>query len=190
MLAAVMRIGVAFLMCVLASGCQELSDFRTGPGEVYRGEVFGQPDDSCGPGVDCSFIRRGFSSAAVLDMVFDPSLVYSDPGSITVTGEPCGATFDSTPLSPIAPLAHDQLALYEFPGGARVRNYIFSARPTTGPLAGRDAMVFVSLIRGGRVETRIMTGGSGQQCDPADCAQVAAGDCDYFGVFSLSRQSQ
>ena len=134
-------------------GCDTLGEFRTDEGEVYRGDIIGVNDpEACPDGVDCSFIRRGFPSGVVLDLTFDPDEQYADPGMISTTGEVCGPTFTDTPLLPIPPLAHDQLGLYEFPGGGRIRNYIFVARPETGPLTGRDAMVFVSLIRGGNIE--------------------------------------
>ena len=87
------------------------------------------------------------------------------------------------------PLAHDQLGLYEFPGGGRVRNYMFVARPDAGPLSGRDVMVFVSLLRGGNIEVRLVAGPGLEMCDPSDCAEIDAGGCDYFGVFGLHRES-
>ena len=129
------------LALVAAFGCDTLGEFRTGEGEVYRGDIIGVNDpEACPDGVDCSFIRRGFQSGVVLDLTFDPDEQYADPGMISTTGELCGPTFTDTPLLPIPPLAHDQLGLYEFPGGGRIRNYIFVARPETGPLTGRDAI--------------------------------------------------
>ncbi len=76
----------------------------------------------------------------------------------------------------------------QFPGGGRIRNYMFVARPDSGPLAGRDAMVFLSLLRGGNVEVRLIAGPGLDICDPGDCATIDAGECDYFGVFGLSRE--
>ena len=156
--------------------------------EVYRGDVFGSTDGSCGE-ADCSFIRRGFSSTAVLEMAFDPDLAASEPGTISILNESCSAPFTNIALAPITPLVHDQLGLYEFPGGARVRNYIFAARPEDGPLANRDAMVFVSLVRGGKIEVRIIVGAGMDACDPSDCAAIDAGECDYFGVFELRQEA-
>jgi hypothetical protein len=172
-----------------ASGCDSLGEFRTGEGEVYRGDIAGVNDPSvCPDGVDCSFIRRGFPYGVTLDLTFDPERQYDDPGTISTTGEACGPTFVDTPLLPIPPLAHDQLGLYEFPGSGRVRNYIFVARPEEGPLAGRDAMVFVSLLRGGGIELRVVAGPGLVTCDPDDCAAIDSGQCDYFGVFALGRE--
>ena len=183
-----MRRGWWIGVLLAAGGCDTLGEFRTGEGEVYRGQIAGVNDpENCPEGIDCSFIRRGFPYGVVLDLTFDPDEQYADPGTISTSGEVCGPTFTDTPLLPIPPLAHDQLGLYDFPGGGRIRNYIFVARPETGPLAGRDAMVFISLIRGGGIEARIVAGPGLEICDPSDCATIDAGGCDYFGVFSLGR---
>lgn len=174
---------------IAASGCDSLGEFTTGEGEVYRGEIAGVNDPlNCPDGIDCSFIRRGFPSGVVLDLTFDPELQYTNPGTISTSGEVCGPTFTDTPLLPIPPLAHDQLGLYEFPGGGRVRNYMFVARPDDGPLVGRDVMVFLSLIRGGSVEVRVVAGPGLEICDPSDCTAIDSGGCDYFGVFGLGRE--
>lgn len=178
-------------ICVLiaAFGCDSLGEFSTGDEDVYRGEIAGANDPvNCPEGIDCSFIRRGFPTGVTLDLKFDPELQYENPGTISTRREVCGATFTDTPLLPIPPLAHDQLGLYEFPGGGRIRNYMFVARPDLGPLAGRDVMVFLSLLRGGNVEVRLVAGPGLVICDPSDCAVIDAGDCDYFGVFELHRE--
>ena len=170
-------------------GCDTLGEFQTGDDEVYRGDIIGVNDpENCPDGIDCSFIRRGFPSGVTLEMNFDPNRQYDDPGMISTSGEDCGPTFTDTPLLPIPPLAHDQLGLYEFPGGGRLRNYMFVMRPEDGPLAGRDAMVFLSLIRGGDVELRIVAGPGLEICDPADCAAIDSGTCDYLGVWRLGKQ--
>jgi hypothetical protein len=178
-------------ICVLIAsfGCDTLGEFSTGESEVYRGEIAGVNDPlNCPDGIDCSFIRRGFPSGVTLDLTFDPEQQYENPGTISTSGEDCGPTFVDTPLLPIPPLAHDQLGLYEFPGGGRIRNYMFIARPDAGPLAGRDAMVFLSLLRGGNIEVRVIAGPGLVICDPADCGAIDAGQCDYFGVFGLYRE--
>jgi len=196
-------------ICVLvaALGCDTLGEFSTAEGEVYRGEILGVNDPTVCPvtedkphGIDCSFIRRGFPYGVTLDLTFDPERQYENPGTISTDGERCSpATFTDTPLLPIPPLAHDQLGLYEFPGGGRIRNYMFVVRPEAGPLAGRDAMVFLSLIRGGNIEVRVVAGpGSCDPdddpddcdniCDPDDCDEINSGQCDYFGVFALHRE--
>jgi hypothetical protein len=50
-------------------------------------------------------------------------------------------------------------------------------------------MVFLSLIRGGDVELRIVAGPGLEICDPADCAAIDSGECDYFGVWRLGKQA-
>lgn len=166
------------------TSCTDLGEFATSPGREYRGTIVGtEADGVCPPGTPCSFIRRGFPAGVELSMTFDPTEAGTDPGTLTTTGETCGATFDGTPLLPITPLAHDALSQYDFPGGGRLRNYMFVARPTTGALAGRDAMVFVSLLQGGGIDVRILAGPGQTDCAPDDCAAFAAGTCDFFGVF-------
>lgn len=176
------------LAALSATGCTDLSDYATPPGRAYQGTIVGtEADGACPPGTPCSFIRRGFPAGVELSMTFDPVEASSDPGTLTTTGELCGATFDDTPLLPITPLAHDALSLYDFPGGGRLRNYMFVARPSAGPLAGRDAMVFVSLLQGGGVDVRILAGPGHTDCAPDDCAAFAAGTCDFFGVFPTTK---
>ena len=175
----------------LVGGCDSLTEFSTGEGEVYSGAIAGVNDpEVCPPGVDCSFIRRGFPQGTTLDLSFDPYAIYEDPGSITTRGEACAPTFEDTPLLPIPPLAHDELGLYEFPGSGRLRNYMFVARPDAGALAGRDAMVFVSLIRGGSIQVRVVAGPGLTICDPSDCSTLESGECDFFGVFSLQQEAR
>jgi hypothetical protein len=178
-----------FCVLIAAFGCNELGAFSTGEGEVYRGDIVGVNDPlNCPDGIDCSFIRRGFSYGVTLELTFDPERQYDEPGTISTRGEPCGPTFTDTPLLPIPALAHDQLGLYEFPGSGRLRNYMFVARPELGPLAGRDVMVFLSLLRGGDIEIRLVAGPGLEICDPSDCTVIDAGACDYFGVFGLRRE--
>lgn len=185
-----MRLGSWFWVLVALVGCDSLSEFDTGPGEIYVGAVAGVDDPTnCPDEIDCSFIRRGFPYGTSLDLRFNPYSVDDDPGTISTRGESCAATFDDTPLLPIPPLAHDQLGLYEFPGSGRLRSYMFVARPETGPLAGRDAMIFLSLIRGGSIEVRVVAGPGLVICDPNDCGMLESGGCDFFGFFSLSREA-
>lgn len=171
-----------------AGGCEDLSQFRAVGDEVFRGRVVGQNEVDCVAGEPCAFIRRGFSEASVVELTFDPTQATSAPGTITTSGETCGPTFTDEPLRPIPALLHDQLSLYDFPGEGRLRNYMFALKPTSGPLAGRDAIAFVSLLRSGDLELRILSGAGTQDCstDP-DCTRYLAGECDYFGVFHLER---
>jgi hypothetical protein len=95
--------------------------------------------------------------------------------------------FAAAPLSPIRGLAHDALSQYTFPGGGRVRNYIFGARfesSVLGSPVARHAMVFVSLMEKGDVEVRVIA------------PSVLAADgktellSDLFGVFVLERRAK
>lgn len=177
----------------IAAGCTSLDDYRATASDPYLGVVLGQSDSSCDAGVGCSFLRRGFRSGTELVLTLDPDNFQSTPGTLSTrlsdgTPEPCMPTFDSEPLLPVAPLAHDSLSQLQFPGDGRLRTYVFAISPSTGPLANRDAYAFVSLMRGGDVEVRILAGSGADVCAPNDCAAYAAGSCDFFGVFHLRRE--
>ncbi len=167
-------------------GCDGLQDFATGPDEVYRGRALGTSEPLC-PAEPCSFIRRGFPEGLEFEMTFDPIEAASAPGRISSGEGACGRFFDDDPLLPIAPLSHDDLSLYVFPG-ARLNNYIFAVAPRAGPLQGRDVMAFVSLHEDG-VEVRIIAGSGARACDPSDCDAFARGECDFFGVFKVQKES-
>lgn len=171
-------------------GCKDLDSFRTDDGKVWRGQALGtERDGACAGEQPCSFIRRGFAPGTTMELTFDPDRAMSDPGTIGTDDDQCGeATFADTPLLPIAPLAHDPLSLYGFPGDDRLRNYLFVVRPAQGALEGREAMAFVSLVRGGKVEVRIIAG-PGRNCAPDDCETFADGECDFFGVFRLDKEA-
>jgi len=163
-----LRLALALAAAALASGCDDLDAYATGPDEVYRGPVVGL--------VDPAVLRRGFTSEAALTLRFDPALATSlaedEPPGVLSTSD--GALTD-VPLEPIVPLAHDVLGQYEIPSGDRVRNYVFVMRPSDGPLAGREPMVFMSLMGDGSIEVRIIAGGGSR-------------DGDYFGLFRLIRE--
>ncbi|MCA9604991.1 MAG: hypothetical protein KC619_05330 [Myxococcales bacterium] len=162
-----MRRAPLTLLLVLTA-CSDLGGYATASGEVYRGTVVGVED----PPV----LRRGFASMAVLSMSFDPTRATSlsePPGRLTTSD---GALTDVA-LVPIVPLTHDALSEYEIPQGARVRNYIFLMQPEDGPLAGREPMVFLSLMADGSLEARIIAGGG-------------SGPDDYFGFWRLTREPE
>jgi hypothetical protein len=150
----------------LASGCDSYDRFRTGTTRVFRGAVLGEGE--------ASFIRRGFAAGTTLELQFDPDAVERPEVGILTTVAPDGTRLlDAVLLESIAPLAHDLLAEYQFPGAGRLENFLFLARPETGPLAGREVMVFLSLLDTGDVEVRVIAG----------TGDEAAGD--VFGVFRL-----
>ncbi len=184
------RVALSCVLGLLTLSCVELDEFATSDETEFSGRVFGADADDCADRARCSFIRRGFGGDTVLRLRFDPDNVQGVAGSVTSSGERCGPTFTDVPLMAIEPLLHDQLSLLEIPGGARAKNYIFALSPVSGPLAGRDVLAFVSLLRSERIEVRILAGSGQNACDPdpADCDQINAGGCDYFGVFSLDRE--
>lgn len=172
----------------LIGGCPDLDNFALADGEVYRGIVVGVDDAECTPDDEaCSFIRRGFPVGAELELTFDPSPGLSEPGRLSIrTG--CEGLLDDASLRVIEPLEHDQLSLFDFPGGRRLRNYIFAIDAESGPFAGRNALAFVSLMSEGTVEVRVLSGIGDHVCAPDDCAAHASGECDYFGLFRLERE--
>jgi hypothetical protein len=186
------------------AGCDDLDQFKTSGGQRFRGEVVGS-DSMQG---DSSFIRQGFTSHTQMELSFDPALAGLSPndedggvggrvgpGKLTTYLCPKGARscaksertpapFDGAPLLAIENLAHDALSEYSFPGGGRIRNYIFGARfqstMPTGPVQ-RYAMVFLSLMENGAIEVRVL----------APSVLAADGKTDalppLFGVFVLER---
>ncbi|HKP56050.1 MAG TPA: hypothetical protein VJV78_05010 [Polyangiales bacterium] len=197
----------------LVLGCNDLSEFKTSRNTTFRGEVVGSdsdPDQS-------SFIRQGFVSHTKMELQFDPyatSVSQSDsddaqpspstngrPGRVHTYACPpenreCDADegsvgpFDHDRLEPIDNLAHDSLSEYTFPGGGRLRNYMFNVRFDThvdadgGTTLARSAMLFISLMDSGKIEVRAM----------APSALASDGRTEQapalFGVFVLDRQSR
>lgn len=157
---------IAVLLLVL--GCESLDRFRTGDHAVFEGPVTGDTTDS--------FIRRGFPPGTMLDLEFDPTMSQGPTAGTLTTTSPDGvAYFDHTELRVIESLEHDLLSQYEFPGAGRVRNYVYAARPDAGPLTGRDAMVFLSLMDDGTIEARIICGSGDESLG------------DVFGLFRVAR---
>ena len=182
-----MRVLSTTLLFACLTACTDLSGYQLEEGQVFRGPVFRNDDVDCAPGEPCSFIRRGFIDGAELDVVFDPARAETNPGTLTTRGGLCDPVFTDEPLLPIVPLAHDPLSLYEIPGAGRVENFMFTIHPSRGPLAGRDAMAFLSLLRNGEMEVRIIAGAGRNDCAADDCDAFARGECDFFGVFTVRR---
>jgi len=161
---------LALTLCLLslASGCESLDRFRTDPHAVFHGTVTGDTTDS--------FIRRGFPPGTTLDLEFDPTMAQGPSAGTITTLSPDGtAYFDRTELRVIESLEHDLLSQYDFPGAGRIRNYAYVARPETGSLAGRDVMVFLSLMQDGTVEVRVIAGTGDESRG------------DVFGLFRVAR---
>jgi hypothetical protein len=184
----------------LGSGCDELDEFRTGPDEVFHGQVIGGEMDG-----GASFVRSGFEPRTEMELTFDPELASArgpdgeprNAGAIHTYECPpqsdlCAQAqrerghFDHARLEPIPELASDALSQYDFPGGGRLRNYMFGARFRTPGDASeqlRDAMVFISLMENGRIEARVIAQSAldaeGEPLHPA-----------LFGVFALERRAR
>lgn len=160
-------VALAIACCVLlVGGCESYDRFETGPGRVFRGVVLGEGEES--------FIRRGFAAATTLDLTFDPAAIgRPEVGAITTTAPDGARLFDAVPLESIAPLSHDLLSELTFPGAGRIETFLLLARPSAGPLAGREVMVFLSLLDTGEIEVRVIAG----------TGDEARGD--VFGVFRL-----
>ncbi|MBW2460739.1 MAG: hypothetical protein JRH11_03770 [Deltaproteobacteria bacterium] len=144
------------------AGCNDLRDYDG----AWSGKVVGDntPD----------FILSGFPEGTELEIRdFAAHPAAGPPGFITTRGYDA---FDDTALEIIAPLEHDLLSQYDFPGMGRVRNYIYATRPTAGPLAGRDPVVFISLIDDDSLEVRVIVG-SGDETTGG-----------HFGLWYLGRQ--
>jgi hypothetical protein len=156
---------------VLLLGCESLDRFRTDSHSVFHGTVTGDTADS--------FIRRGFPPQTTLDLELDPSMAQGPmAGAITAAAPDGTLYFDHTELRVIESLEHDLLSQYDFPGAGRIRNYLYDARPDDGPLAGRDVMVFVSLMDDGAVEVRVIAGTGDESRG------------DVFGLFHATRTSR
>jgi hypothetical protein len=151
----------------LVLGCDSYDRFRTGPERTFRGAVLGEGEES--------FIRRGFAAGTMLDLSFDPDAIgRPEVGTITTDAPDGTRLFEATPLESIAPLSHDLLSELSFPGAGRLETYLLLAHPSTGALAGREVMVFLSLLDTGEIEVRLIAG----------IGDEARGD--VFGVFRLT----
>ncbi|MEM7608330.1 MAG: hypothetical protein AAF411_23490 [Myxococcota bacterium] len=176
---------IALAVCTL-TGCDGLDEFETREDEVFAGTIIGQREAGC-TAEPCSFVRRGFPEDMAIELTFSPRNASSNPGTITSSEGPCGAFFNGDRLLPIAPLAHDDLSLFEFPG-ARLQNYIFAIEPAAGPLVGRDVMSVLSLREDGAIELRLLSGSGARVCEINDCDAFARGECDVFGVFDARKE--
>jgi hypothetical protein len=178
---------IAILFLLVA--CDDLKDFRG----TYSGQIIGG-----------EFVRSCFRYDTNLTLRFDPNLavvrddVPNALPNILSTEDGAGEkTFDETPLEPLRNLVQDPLGELDFPGPQRLRNYILLARPQTGKLAGRDALVVVSLLASESVEVRILvrSGDDMMEC-PADFEPVDGGADEeprlarreWFGLWRMRKK--
>lgn len=171
-------------LCCLA--CDSLSEF----GGAFNGPI-----------VEGSFVRSCFGAHVEASLRFSPShavgstreLKDSERNWLTLT-ENDAVVFDA-PLEPIYAITADSLADFDFPGQKRQRNYMLMARSSTGPLAGVDAIVVVSLLATGKIELRVIARAAPD--DPSCVVDSESGDEDagvesprypeYYGLFKLSK---
>jgi hypothetical protein len=167
----------------LCAACDDLGEFR---GD-FEGDI-----------VSGSFIRDCFGPDVTATLSFDPNLAVSPlpddlPPARRNRLTTSDGTFQDTVLEPIAALPHDPLGKLDFPGSRRLRNYMLLARPQSGPLAGRDAVVVVSLMADERVEVRVIARSAVDgACAPdeedagVDAEPPKAGEVrEFFGLFRL-----
>ncbi len=153
-------------LAIAAFGCEDISDFSTGPGESYCGQIV--------PG---GFVRQGFAPGVRLRLHLDTDRLQKQPGDLATDD----GLFRDAVLRPIPQLAHDTLSTLRF-GEGRVRNLVFGIQPE----AGATAYVIVSLLQNDDVEVRILRG-----APPVEGEQIPSADQgpELFGVFPLTRQA-
>ncbi len=158
------------LACAATLGCEDLSRFSTGPGEVYCGTVT----------LGAAF-RRGLTPAAQMRLTFDASNVDTaqSPGVVTMRDPRDDGTehrlLDNAPLRPIPPLAHDVLSRPDL-GESRVRTVVYAVSPVD-PEA--EALVVVLSLRSdGDVEVRLLRPGASDEA-----ADLPEGRRPLFGLF-------
>ena len=183
---------LAFTWLVELTACDDLNEFQTGEGEVFRGTVVGTAPHDAGDGATIDrFLLYGFSSDSRLDLRLDSSAAArneADVGRVDVytcedaslvncpKGKRLSGLFVNAPLSSIPGLGQDVLSRYDFPGPKRLRNFILTAPLSDG---NHVASLFVSLMESGAIELRIVA----PQIDP----DGGVGMESLFGFFRLER---
>lgn len=159
--------GLVGLAGLLSSGCKDVSDFSTKPGENYCGSVVQGP-----------FVRAGFSPATQMRLKLDADALTTAPGELWTSD----GMFTAAPLRVIPQLFHDPLSTLQF-GEGRQRNLLYAAEPSH---PGPGVVVVVSLMSSGDVEVRLLR--SAPPSDPDAGAAGAAPESPLFGVFPLQRR--
>jgi len=153
------RIAIAALFIAgLAVACTDVGSFTTDPGECYRGKV-----------VAANFVRQGFEADTYLSLTLDTDALADGTGAAGVVWTSDGR-FQAAAVSQMEQLAHDSLALLQFPGG-RIRNYLAHAAASDGS----QSMLVISLMENDKVEVRVLRpAGADPDLQPS-----------LFGVFDL-----
>jgi hypothetical protein len=178
------RLSLALILPLFALGCDKMSEFHGS----YEGRI-----------IAGSFVRSCLKDDITAQLVFDPGQAIStsedtsDEPRNQLTIKSAGQVlFDETPLDPIGLMNNDTLADFDFPGPRRLRNYMLLARPEVGPLAGRDALVVVSLLASKSVELRVIARGPVTD-EPCPGEVVPEGEQpptkarEYFGLFRMKK---
>jgi len=147
----------------LAAGCTDIGSFSTDFGECYRGNV-----------VAAEFVRTGFDQNVQLSLTLDISALSVGRGQAGEIWTSDGR-FNGAAVSQMEQLAHDNISLFQFPGG-RIRNYLAHATPTDDA----PAAVVISLMENDKVEVRVI-----RAAIESDRSIVP-----LFGVFRLSLDEQ
>jgi hypothetical protein len=162
-------------------------------GSTGCGDIKGFRGEFEGPIVEGNFVRSCFAADTRVELRFDPDEAVARPDATVLepnTISTSDGTFKQTPLEPIVSLPHDPLSQFDFPGPQRLRNYLLLARPVDGPLAGRDALVVISLLASDMLEVRIIArADQGARCasDHDAGTTPSAAPSEYFGLFRLKR---
>ena len=170
------------LALALVVGCDSLSEFK----DKFSGVV-----------VAGSFVRSCFPAGTTANLRFNPATAVGSVASfaederswLTLRDADANVLLDAA-LDPIEAISSDTLADFDFPGSKRLRNFMMMARPAEGPLAGRDALVVVSLLANKHVELRVIARAADGEpaCaeDEVDDAGVTSGQpSEYYGLFKL-----
>jgi len=161
----ILPLGLVAIGAVGASGCDDVSEYTTGPDERYCGSVVPGP-----------FVRQGFGPGVRMRMSFDASRLGSEPGVISTDY----GTFGEAPLRAIPQLQNDPLSTLQF-GEGRSRNLLLGLLPADG----QTAVAVVSLMENGDVEVRILRGAP----PPTGVSAVPVHEAgSLFAVFKLSKQ--
>lgn len=180
------------------AACDDLQDFETSEGQVFRGSVVGSPPQrQPDGGVQEAFLLHGFPANVQMELTLDPQAAArgSDGVGTVVTyvcDEPLRADCPDSMrsegpilkagLAAVPGLADDALSRYTFPGPSRIRNFILSA-PFESDGVVRAAMVFVSLMENGGIEVRVVAPGVAMDGASADGGPLEP----LFGFFRLER---
>lgn len=175
----------ALVCALLVSGaCDSLSEFK---------------GSFSGPVVKGSFVRSCFTADTVAKLRFNPStavgriadLEEDQRNWLTLTDKAQDSVVFDAELDAIEPLASDTLADFDFPGQKRLRNFMLLGRSEVGPLAGRDALVVISLLADKHLEVRVI-GRSGEDDPPcgdaeneSDAGVPPPRAPGYYGLFKL-----